>query len=193
MDSDRGSDFAVNTRLPKSTAGLFLALVGPISFALIATASKCQPFVSHSSTEAEHHDEVRSNVVMLPLRGGGGGANASTKRFGCDSCKGAGGDSCGPRKKDPHSTICCAENGLAICEDKGATNNNALAELVMPMLHLSRAHRANLAWLYELALHGGSSNAKYVNAKQQCADIFTTGSTNSEARLVLLSISHCST
>ena len=47
------SDFAGDRRTSKSTSGLYLALVGPHTFAPIGAISKAQSAVSHSSTQSE--------------------------------------------------------------------------------------------------------------------------------------------
>ena len=47
------ADFAGNLRDSKSTTGVYMALVGPHTFAPFGAISKSQSAVSHSSTEAE--------------------------------------------------------------------------------------------------------------------------------------------
>ena len=47
------ADFAGSLRDSKSTTGLYMALVGPATFAPLGAVSKTQSAVSHSSTEAE--------------------------------------------------------------------------------------------------------------------------------------------
>ena len=47
------SDFAGDHLTSKSTTGIFMALVGPQTFAPLAAISKGQSSVSHSSTESE--------------------------------------------------------------------------------------------------------------------------------------------
>lgn len=46
----------------------------------------------------------------------------------------------------------------------------------------------NLALLCDFIHNDGSINVKYVNMKQQCADLFTKGFTNAESWSSLLSI-----
>lgn len=56
------------------------------------------------------------------------------------------------------------------------------------MRHVSRTHRVNFAWLYDIVQNDGSAGIKYINAKQQSADSLTTGFTQFETWSTLLSI-----
>ena len=47
------ADFAGDTQTAKSTSGLYLAIVGPNTFAPVTASCKKQTCVSHSSTESE--------------------------------------------------------------------------------------------------------------------------------------------
>ena len=47
------SDFAGDLRGSKSTSGVYMALVGPSTFAPLCAISKTQSAVSHSTAEAE--------------------------------------------------------------------------------------------------------------------------------------------
>lgn len=56
------------------------------------------------------------------------------------------------------------------------------------MRHISRTHRVNLTWLYDVVQDDGNNSTKYASTKHQCADIFTNGFTGAEMRNVLMSI-----
>lgn len=87
-----GSNFVGGTSTSKPTPGLFLALVGPTTFARLIAASKRETAVGNSSTGRSGREVVRiagrrASSVGPPLRGGGSarrerGATLATK-LGC--------------------------------------------------------------------------------------------------------------
>ena len=69
------------------------------------------------------------------------------------------------------------ESTLQVAEDNDAARIMVSTGKNQKIRHLSRTHRVNLAWLFELA-RSDTLNIKYRDTKRQAGDIFTKGFTN---------------
>lgn len=65
---------------------------------------------------------------------------------------------------------------LAICEDNEAVIKMTKKARSPNMRHCARTQRVDLDWLFERLLQDKNIRLRYVNTKQQMADIFTKGS-----------------
>ena len=61
-------------------------------------------------------------------------------------------------------------------EDSDAVVKMCIKGRSLNLRHVSRTHRVDLDWLFERILQDPAISIKYVNTKQQLADIFTKGS-----------------
>ena len=194
------ADFAGDLIQAKSTSGLYLAIVGPNTFAPITASCKKQTCVSHSSTEseivaaeqgirteglqalafwelvtellstsptaktAETHTVIPKDLEMNPY----------SERFN-------------PAKyfaycRRPQQTTC-----LIIAEDNEAVIKLVKKARSMALRHLPRTHRIDLQWLFEVCSHPRVC-MKYVNTKQQAADLMTKSLNNPQVWQHLLDL-----
>ena len=80
---------------------------------------------------------------------------------------------------------------LVICEDNDAVIKMCIKARSLNMRHVPRVHRVDLDWLFERILRDANITMKYVNTKQQMADILTKGSFTAAAWGQLLSLIQC--
>lgn len=110
-------------------------------------------------------------------------------RPGGDSYGRAGGDSQGSNSCDKKDKGMQADKmKLTVCEENEATINIVLKGRATPMRSISRTHRVNLSWLYDVIQNDGNESVKYVKTKQQCAGNFTKGVANIETWENLMTI-----
>lgn len=62
---------------------------------------------------------------------------------------------------------------LTVFEDNEAAINIVLKGRATPMRHTWGTHCVRLSWLCDVMQNHGNASIKYVNGKQQCAEIFT--------------------
>ena len=188
------ASFAGDLEDSKSTSGGVLCLVGPNTFAIISWMCKKQGAVSHSSSEAEIISlettlrmealpalelwdtiiDVFEPTAPLPF--------AKEQRLYAHTPENLIHQVDGPAnafdvdwiptntKASPHRTQ------LLILEDNEAVIKMAIKGRSMLMRHISRTHRIDLSWLFERLLKDPVIRIKYVNTKDQLADILTKGS-----------------
>jgi hypothetical protein len=65
---------------------------------------------------------------------------------------------------------------LVVLEDNDAVMDMIMTGRTNRMRDVPRTHRIDLDWLFERILYDPAISIKYVNTKQQIADIFTKGS-----------------
>ena len=85
-------------------------------------------------------------------------------------------------KTSPHRTK------LIILEDNEAVIKMAIKGRSMLMRHVSRTHRIDLSWLFERLIKDPVIRIKYVNTKDQLADILTKGSFSVQVFTTLLNL-----
>jgi len=76
----------------------------------------------------------------------------------------------------PNIVVSRGRAKLIICEDNDAVIKMCVKARSPNMRHVARVHRVDLDLLFERLLKDTSITMKYVNTKQQMADIFTKGS-----------------
>ena len=178
------ASFAGDLQDSKSTTGGYMVLLGPNTYAPITWLCKKQGAVSHSSSEAEiialdatvrmegipamelwdlvidvlcdPDPKASKKTIQRPLR-------SRDDPFGVDyvtpNYKGGSG-----RAK------------LHILEDNEAVIQMVIKCRAPNMRHCGRTHRVDLDWLIERIKEDTSMFIRYVNTKQQLADILTKGS-----------------
>ena len=85
-------------------------------------------------------------------------------------------------KASPHRTK------LIVLEDNEAVIKMAIKGRSMLMRHVSRTHRIDLSWLFERLIKDPVIRIKYVNTKDQLADILTKGSFSVQVFRTLLNL-----
>ena len=135
----------------KSTTGAYIAVIGPNSWIPIAWMLKKQSTVSLSSTEAEIVAMVKAlkheGIPMMDLW---------------------------ERVLD----VFASGNPppvLNVMEDNQATLHVCARGRSTNLRHVSRTHRVNLDFLYDISLHSPHIYLQYVRTSSQAADIFTKG------------------
>jgi hypothetical protein len=200
----------------KSTTGALLCVIGPRTYCPITWLCKKQGAVSHSSTEAEviaFDAGVRLeglpsmdlweeivNVfgdpdVPIPKLDPKTGLLAHTSIAPGNRVADnlpfvttvesilTGVDYVPPNVPKPRGKA-----KLVICEDNDAVIKMCIKARSLNMRHVPRVHRVDLDWLFERILRDSNITMKYVNTKQQMADIFTKGSFTAAAWNSLLSL-----
>ena len=192
------ADFAGDMQTAKSTSCLYLAIVGPNTFAPVTASCKKQTCVSHSSTESEivaAEQAIRTEglqalafwelVVELlgtqPKKVETPTAKLSTLEMNPYS------ERFDPGKYFAYTQKPAATTTLIIAEDNEAVIKIVKKARSMALRHLPRTHRIDLQWLFEVC-----SNPRirmlYVNTKQQIADLMTKALNNPQTWEHLLDI-----
>ena len=196
------ADYAGDTVHSKSTSGLYLAIVGPNTFAPITASCKKQTCVSHSSTESEivaAEQGIRTEglqvltfweiVVDLLSATHGSTQNSET------TVKDPNSIDLNPysAKFDPvkffnYNRPKTTVTDLIIAEDNEAVIKIIKKARSMALRHLPRTHRIDLNWLFEVCSNP-RVNLRYVGTKQQIADLMTKALNKPETWQHLLDIS----
>ena len=182
------ADFAGDLIQAKSTSGLYMAIVGPNTFAPVTASCKKQTCVSHSSTESEivaAEQAIRTEGLQALAFW-----ELVTELLGTQ-----------PQKAETHTILpkACEINPYSGRFDPAkyfaytrkpeqttrliiAEDNEAVIKLVkkarsMALRHLPRTHRIDLNWLFEVCSHPRVI-MRYVHTKQQAADLMTKSINN---------------
>ena len=171
------ADFAGDLIQAKSTSGLYLAIVGPNTFAPITASCKKQTCVSHSSTESEivaAEQGIRTEglqalafwELVTELLSTDPAKKAETHTVIPKACElNPYSERFDPAKYFAYTRKPTATTVLIIAEDNGAVIKIVKKARSMSSRHLPRAHRIDLQWLHEVC-----SNLRirmlYVNTKQ---------------------------
>ena len=181
------ASFAGDLTDSKSTSGSILCLVGPNTFAPLTWMCKKQGAVSHSSTEAEVISmDAAVRLDGLPLLMLWDLVIATMHPETCSKQK------LEAAKRPQMSTdyhilnsvdyvppsmpITYGKAKLLILEDNDAVIKMCIKCRSPNMRHVGRTHRVDLDWLFERIHKDPAISIKYVNTKQQLADILTKGS-----------------
>ena len=185
------SDFAGDLEDSKSTSGGTLCIFGSHTFVPISWMCKKQTSVSHSSTESEINSLDAGlrmdgkpaldswDLIVTVLHGNTYQSNQERrdpKKF--------------PTRKKSHEMIDDINNVdfissnvhssrkealLYFCEDNEAVIKMILKGRSPTMRHVSRTHRVALDWLFDRINLDPKIQMKYIDTKNQLADILTKG------------------
>ena len=195
------ASFAADCRDSKSTSGVLLCIVGPNTWAPVAWFCKKQGATSHSSSEAEILSlDAGLRMEALPCLdlwdlvkdvfcGKRGASARKTVPYRATP---------GIRLQDdidyvpPNADASPRETKLTILQDNSAVISMCIKGRAPTLRHVLRTHRINLDFIFEL-MYRESHNIqiKYVNTKQQIADLLTKGSFSETCWLQLLTASCC--
>ena len=198
------SDFAGDLEDSKSTSGGTLCVFGSHTFVPISWMCKKQTAVSHSSTESEIISlETGLRLDGLPalelwdlivsvlgnisrVSDGSGQPDKSQKKI----------DVMKDIDSVPSNVQSARQEALLyVFEDNEAVIKMIIKEGVLQMRHVSRTHRVALDWLFDRINLDSKIQIKYIDTKNQLADILTKGNfTRDEWNhlLSLFNISHFS-
>ena len=180
------ASFAGDLRDSKSTSGAILVLMGPHTFVPISWFAKKQGAVSHSSSEAE--------VIALDAAVRMEGLPAlllwdkiieiyspnEKHQFGTSKLRSAGGDTTLKFLQDIDYVPCNlpisdGSGRLMILEDNDAVIKMTIKGRSPNMRHVARTHRVDLDFLFERLQKDPGVFMRYINTKQQLADLLTKG------------------
>ena len=184
----------------KSTSGLYLAVVGPNTFAPITASCKKQTCVSHSSTESEIV-AAEQGIRTEGLQALAFWELVTELLSTSPTAKTAEAHTVIPKdlEMNPYSERFNPAKYFAYCRRPQQTtrliiaeDNEAVIKLVakarsMALRHLPRTHRIDLQWLFEVCSHPRVC-MKYVNTKQQAADLMTKSLNNPQVWQHLLEL-----
>ena len=184
------ADYAGDLVTAKSTSGLYLAIVGPNTFAPITASCKKQTCVSHSSTESEivaAEQAIRTEGLQALafwelatelLRTDRPDEKVETQsaipnaiELDPYSERYDPGKFFAYTRKKNHTTV------LVIAEDNEAVIKIIAKARSMALRHLPRTHRIDVHWLFEVCSHPRVL-MRYCNTKQQIADLMTKALNN---------------
>ena len=183
------ADFAGDLIQAKSTSGMYLAIVGPNTFAPITACCKKQTCVPHSSTESEIvavEQAMRTEGFQAlafwdlgaELFSSAPAQKAETHAVIPKSCElNPYSERFDPAKYFAYTRRPKQKTCLIVAEDNEAVIKLAKKARSMALRHLPRTHRIDLHWLSEVCPHHRVM-MKYVNAKQQAADMMTKSISN---------------
>ena len=194
------ADFAGDLIQAKSTSGLYLAIVGPNTFAPITASCKKQTCVSHSSTESEIV-AAEQGIRTEGLQALAFWELVTELLSTSPTAKTAETHTVIPKdlEMNPYSERFNPAKYFAYCRRPQQTtrliiaeDNEAVIKLVakarsMALRHLPRTHRIDLQWLFEVCSHPRVC-MKYVNTKQQAADLMTKSLNNPQVWQHLLEL-----
>jgi len=191
--------FAGDLTDSKSTGGSFIYLVGTNTCVPIAWTCKKQGAVSHSSTEAEIISldmgirmqgipalNLWENILHVMN-------NRQRDTFARPERKPTFNgmyDICMNVDYVPNTLPNPAGNAtLVVLEDNDAVIKMLIKGRTDKMRHVSRTHRIDLDWLFDVMRNDPGLRIKYINTKSQVADMFTKGNFTSQLwqHLVFLS------
>ena len=205
------SDFAGDLEDSKSTSGGTLCIFGSHTFVPISWMRKKQTSVTHSSTESEIISLVAGlrldGIPALDLRDlivavlhGNTNQNDQVRRDPSES----------PTRKKIHGQIDDLDNVNFVSSSMNSSrkevllyifeDNEAVIKMIIKvrsptMRHVSRTHRIALDWLFDRINLDSKIQIKYIDTKNQLADILTKGNLTCHEwnhLLCLFNISHFS-
>jgi len=194
------ADFAGDLIQAKSTSGLYLAIVGPNTFAPITASCKKQTCVSHSSTESEivaAEQGIRTEglqalafwELVTELLSTAPAKKAETHAVIPKACElNPYSERFDPAKYFAYTRRPEQKTCLIIAEDNEAVIKLVKKARSMALRHLPRTHRIDLHWLFEVCSHP-RVRMRYVNTKQQAADLMTKYINNPQTWSHLLELS----
>jgi len=183
------ADFAGDMIQAKSTSGLYMAIVGPNTFAPITASCKKQTCVSHSSTESEivaAEQGIRTEglqalafwELVTELLSTAPAKKAETRTVIPKACElNPYSELFDPAKYFAYTRRPEQKTCLLIAEDNEAVIKLVKKARSMALRHLPRTHRIDLHWLFEVCSHP-RVRMRYVNTKQQAADMMTKSINN---------------
>ena len=190
------ANFAGDLQDSKSTSGVILCLVGPNTFCPLSSLCKKQGAVSHSSSEAEVISlETGVRMEGFPALDFWGTVisvlhpNATKLRQE---------NVLVPISRDlqflvqvdyvPPTIPATTFAKMVILEDNDAVIKMCIKGRSPNMRHVARTHRVDLDWLFERLIKDPSITMRYINTKQQLADMFAKGSFTESTWRALLSL-----
>ena len=216
------SDFAEYLKASYSTSGGTLCIFGSQTFVPISWTCKKQTSVSHSSTESEIISldvELRLDsfpaldswdLIVAVLHGN----TYQNNQERCDPCTNLREGRAAPHKlqkrKKSHGMIDDLDNVDFISSNVNSSreeallcvfeDNEAVIKMIMKgrsptMRHVPRTHRVALDWLFDRINLDPKIHIKYIDTKNQLADILTKGNFTRDRwnhLLCLFNISHFS-
>ena len=209
------SDFAGDLEDSKSTSGGTLCIFGSHTFVPISWVCKKQTSVSHSSTESQIISldaglrldgilaldlwdlivSVLGNTIHTPERSGRPVVNGDKDQRSSKRSQGM---------TNLLNHIDCVPSNVQVSHQEALLfvfeDNEAVIKMIIKgrsptMRHVSRTHRVALDWLFDRINLDPKIQIKYIDTKNQLADILTEGSfTRDEWNhlLCLFNISHFS-
>ena len=202
------SDFAGDLEESKSTSGGTLCIFGSHTFVPISWMCKKQTAVSHSSTESEIISldaglrldgiialdlwdlivSVLGNTIQTPERPGRPVVNDNNVRSANKRSQGMinvlNSIDCVPSKVQ----FSHQEALLYVFEDNEAVIKMIIKGRSPTMRHVSRSHRVALYWLVDRINLDPKIQIKYIDTKNQLADILTEGNFTRDEWNLLLSL-----
>jgi len=182
------ASFAGDLRDSKSTSGVIMCLVGPRTFCPISWMCKKQGAVSHSSSESEVISletgvrieglpslELWDLVIDVLHPTIQAGRKVKQENFANNQPK----SDVEILTNVDHVPTTCRQLELAemvILEDNDAVIKMCVKGRSPNMRHVARTHRVNLDWLFERLIQDKAIKMRYINTKEQLADMFTKGS-----------------
>jgi len=182
------ASFAGDLAGSKSTSGVILVLMGPNTFCPIGWIVKKQGAVSHSSSEAEVIAlDAGVRLEGIPALGLWDLVIEVFQPSPTATCK----RESSTARGNPlmlHNVLSNVDYvptnvpessqraKLVILEDNEAVIQMCIKQRSPNMRHVHRTHRVDLDWLFERLHKDPAIGMKYVNTKQQLADILTKGS-----------------
>jgi len=185
------ASFAGDLKDSRSTSGGILCLMGPNTYVPLQWICKKQGAISHSSTEAEiialelglrtegiraldfweQILDVLEPTTSTPTQQGDKHDTTDMEKLPLDHQILLNVD------YDPPSIPLSSGRGkLYILEDNDAVIKMCVKGRAPNMTHIGRVHRVDTDWMFERIMVDPGIHIKYVNTKQQIADIFTKGS-----------------
>ena len=184
------ASFAGDLQDSKSTGGSYIYLIGPNTLAPISWACKKQGAVSHSSTEAEIITldfalrmeglpilQLWEEIVLTLT----GSQRPNVQREFCPNGTYTLESIAQSIDYVPHTLPPLTSNARLVClEDNDAVIKMSIKGRTNKLRHVTRTHRIDLDWLFEVLREDPGVNIKYINTKRQVADIFTKGQFTSQ-------------
>ena len=178
------ASFVAELRDSKSSTGGYVSIVGPRTFVPIIWPCKKQGATSHSSTEAEVISMeavmrceaipalILWELVIEVMAPNGKQAQKSNPSMGKFKMEGM--------VLDIDSNLTTLDKPLgraklAVLEDNDAVIKMTVKGRTPAMRHIQRTHRVDIDWLFERFQSDPGIYIRYVNAKQQVADLLTKG------------------
>ena len=169
------ADFAGDIIQAKSTSGLYLAIVGPNTFAPVTASCKKQTCVSHSSTESEivaAEQGIRCEGLQVlafwelvtELLGSKADQKAEMQKQEKIAKPGAleinpYSERFDPGKYFAYTRKTKTSTVLVVAEDNEAVIKNVKKARSMSLRHLPRTHRIDVNWFFESMLQPTSTHA----------------------------------
>jgi len=184
------ASFAGDLKDSRSTSGALMCLMGPNTYVPLSWICKKQGAISHSSTEAEiialelglRSEGIRAldlwetildtlEPIKTPVKPPTNSIAENFNKLPLDHQILLSVD-----YVTPSIPMSSGRGKLYILEDNDAVIKMCVKGRAPNMTHIPRVHRVDTDWMFERILLDPGIQIKYVNTKQQIADIFTKGS-----------------